>query len=188
MDFEILVLEAKNGNKNALEKILEGLRPFILKQSKSFFINGYETEDLIQIGYFSAIKAIKSFDIAKQGRFLSYVTSAIKNNYYYQIRQKFKQNSETSLNRETGDGIQVMDLIFSDENIEENMILKEEKLKLIQAINILPKEDIEFINSIYFLRNKLKTYSVLNNISYSKCIKHRNKILKKLYCILNNKN
>lgn len=180
MDLELLALESKKGNKNATEKILESLKPFILKQCKSIFISGYETEDLIQIGYISVLKAIKNYDTSKKGRFLSYVTSSIKNNYYYEIRQKHNYNSESSLNKEVDDGVQIIDLLVSNENIEDNIILKQEKRELIQAINKLSKEDIEFINSIYFLRTKIKNYSEFKKIKYSKCIKLKKKILKEL--------
>lgn len=180
MNLEELVLKAKNGDNEALVEIINRFKGFIYKTSKEIYINGYDTEDLLQIGYMSLINAVFKFDLNKNKNFTSYVSSAIKNNFYYEIRQKSRYNAESSLNKELDEGIEFIENLVSDENLEEKVLLKEDIYSLYKALKLLSPEERELINYVYFKHGKLKEYSKIKNMNYVTCIKFKEKILKKL--------
>jgi RNA polymerase sporulation-specific sigma factor len=90
-DIEDLVLQAKLGNKQALQEVIERFRPFVIKTAMGIFISGMEMEDLIQEGYISIIRVIDKFDIGKNSCFTAYVKSAVINNYNYAIISKLRK-------------------------------------------------------------------------------------------------
>ena len=55
--YDVLVA-AKDGNEKAKEYILEKYEPMIINRAMSYFIKGYEVEDLIQIARFTVLIAI----------------------------------------------------------------------------------------------------------------------------------
>lgn len=184
MDLETLVLEAKRGNEAALEEIINRFKGFIVKTIRGIYISGYEPEDLLQIGYMTLIKAVQKYESYNNSSFVSYATSAIKNNFYYEIRQKSKIHSESSLNLETEDGLIIMDNLCSEENIEETIMLEEDKRKLMAALSLLTEDESDFIQFVYFHGGKIKEYSDLHNIKYVTLIKKKERILKKLRQLL----
>lgn len=176
----MLVISAREGDKNATAEILERLRPFIVKTSKSIFLNGYEIEDLIQIGYITLLKAIMKFKSDGNNKFLPYAISAIKNNYYYEIRKKCKLNAESSLNIKIQEDFEIIDNICSEENIEESLINKEINANLLGAIGKLTEDEKDLIIQFYFIGNKMKDYAESHNINYTALAKKKGRILAKL--------
>lgn len=78
MNLEMLVTDAKNGDKEAAARILESFKPFIIKTSKTIFLRGYGMEDLIQIGYITLLKAIMKFKPQGNNKFLPYAYQLLK--------------------------------------------------------------------------------------------------------------
>ncbi|MCM8710698.1 sigma-70 family RNA polymerase sigma factor [Clostridium sp. SYSU_GA19001] len=189
MELEKLVLEAKKGNDKAYEEIINRFKGFICKLAKETYISGYDTEDLLQIGYTTLIKAIRKFDFSKNNNFTVYVTSAIKNNFYYEIRQKSRYNGAISLNKEIDEGIEFIENIVSDEDIEKDFLLKESIEELHAALKKLEPLERELIEHIYFSNNTMKKFAELKAINYTTCTKLKEKALKKLknLMLLNNK-
>lgn len=81
---------------------------------------------------------------------------------------------------EIEDGIEVIENICSDENIEESIISKEINNVLLNALNKLTEEERNIIIDIYFNGNKMKDYVETHNINYIALAKKKSKILKKL--------
>jgi len=180
MDLDELIIKAQKGDDFAVEEILKRFKPYIIKLSKTIYINGHDMEDLIQIGYVTLIKAIKSYDVTKTNKFIPYATCSIKNNYYCEIRQKSKCNGETSLNLEIGDGIQIIDNILSEENIEASYIIKEDVSALNSALSKLSAKDKEILNYVFFNNGKLVDYAKAKNIKYITSVKRKNSALERL--------
>ncbi|WP_125153608.1 sigma-70 family RNA polymerase sigma factor [Clostridium rectalis] len=184
MDIEKLVIKAKEGNKKSLELLLLKLKPLVLKEAQKVFIKNYSMEDLIQIGYVSILKSINKYNPAKK-RFLGYASAAIKNNYNYLIREKSNMHFEESLYKETFQGLTLMNLLHSSENIQEDYIKKELLTTLYKSIDKLSKEEKEIIIWIYFHEKSLKSYSIFKNKNYGQCRYLKNKALKNLKHHLN---
>jgi len=180
MDLNELVIKAQKGDNAAAEEILKSFKPYILKLCRKIYINGYEMEDLIQIGYITLMKVIKNYDLSKVNKFIPYATCAIKNNYYYEIRQRSRYNSETSLNIELGEDIQFIDNIVSEENIEATLILKENIQELNSALLKLSLKDREIISYVFLKNGKLVDYAKEKGIKYITCVKRKNTALARL--------
>jgi RNA polymerase sporulation-specific sigma factor len=184
MEIENLVELAKMGDKEALEEILKRFKPLLIKLSKTTFIMGYEGEDLIQTGYIFIINIIKKYDSKKGTSFTAYVSCALKNNFYNEIRNKVKLNAETSLNAKIDGTTEIVDFISSEENIEEDLIEKETYGLLLEALKKLSTEEQELLNFIYFNNGTITKYAELKNVKYITCAKRKTRALEKLRALL----
>lgn len=72
-----LIKEAKQGDKNAQEKLIEKNIGLVWSIVKKFQNRGYELEDLFQIGCIGLIKAIKKFDMNYSVKFSTYAVPMI---------------------------------------------------------------------------------------------------------------
>lgn len=72
-----LLIQAKKGDKNARDVLVEknlGLVRFIVKRFQN---RGYDTEDLFQIGCIGLVKAVDQFDLEYQVKFSTYAVPLI---------------------------------------------------------------------------------------------------------------
>lgn len=145
MTNEELVVLYQQGNKHALDKLIENNQKFIYKIVNKFYterINAIDKEDLIQEGNIGFIVACNKYDInnEKKAMFTTYAF-----HWVYQRIQRFITNSdtneETSLNvsfNEDGDG-EVIDIIESNDNCiekaEDNLYTKELRKELESVMN-----------------------------------------------------
>lgn len=169
-----LVLQARKGNKEALQKILDYFKNFTHKFSCSIFIKNYSLEDIIQECNLSIIIAVYKCDLNKYN-FASYVICSIRNNMFYKIRTLAKNNYECSLDNtisSESDTTYVELLEYIDNDIDNKL--------LYDAINSLDKPEIELIMYIFFFGYSIKKYASLKNIEYRMCVKQKNSALNKL--------
>lgn len=181
MNIDILVERAKNGDKKALEEVVESFKPFVIKTAAGIFIIGYDMEDLISEGCISIINAVRLYDKNKCSNFVSYVTNAVKNNFYYAIRKAAKRNYDCSLDAEVGEGVEFIECFTDDFDIEADYIHKEELTRLQRVLEKLSKEEREFLLSLYNGRNgvmKRKAEELGEN--YSTVAKRKKAIINKL--------
>ena len=59
------LLKIKNGDENALNKIMDKYKNFVYAKAKTFFLVGAEQEDIVQEGMIGLFKAIKGYDTEK---------------------------------------------------------------------------------------------------------------------------
>lgn len=188
MYYEGLIIRAKEGDKMALEELMMKYKGLIIKYGNSVYINGYDKEDLIQIGYMSVMNAVNKYDFQK-GNFTAYVSFAIQKNFNYLIRGKARGNYVSSLDYYIEDEVQLVDIIKSEENIEGEYIKKEIKKIVHQCINELPVELRDIID-YHYIKNEgtLKKYSEERNINYRIVIKRKGQAIKLLEKALNHRN
>ena len=72
-----LIPLAKEGNTEALNKLIEANLPLVTSISKKFTNRGYEYEDIYQIGCMGLVKAIKNFDEKYNVKFSTYAVPLI---------------------------------------------------------------------------------------------------------------
>jgi RNA polymerase sigma factor (sigma-70 family) len=180
MELENLVIRAKNGDKCAYEEIFNRFKNFIYKTCIGIYINGCEMEDLLQLGNITLIKAIEKYDSTRNKNFTAYATCAIRNNYFYEIRQKSKFHAECSFNKETEAGLEILDNLPSKENIEKDFLLKEDIAALKAAVSTLPQQERDLIEYIYFNDGRLTDFAKSNDIKYVTCSKLKERVIKKL--------
>lgn len=73
---ELLSL-AKNGDNDAINKLIEMNLPLVASISKKFLNRGYEYEDIFQIGSIGLVKAINNFDSNYNVKFSTYAVPMI---------------------------------------------------------------------------------------------------------------
>lgn len=159
---EELVIKAKAGDQVAFEELLKSFRNFINKQIRLIYVNGYEEEDLIQVGNIAIFKSVNSYDITK-GNFTSYVTLAIKNNLNYLIRSSAKHRFNASLENFTEEELSKKSEALGEDLLEEEYLLKEEKVELLAAIEELKEKQKHLIYFLYIhdlgtMKNYAKIY------------------------------
>ena len=176
---ENLVKEAKLGNSNAKEELVNRFKAFIVKRAQGVFIKNYDMEDLIQIGVMSILRAIESYKLEREN-FVSYVTYAITNNFNYEIRKRNKDRFESSLNKESDGGLEILDLVSDEDSIEENYINKETKDKLLKSISKLSLEEKSLIQIVYFQKIKIKDYAESRGLKYGTVLKRKRVVMEKL--------
>ena len=72
-----LIPLAKEGNTEALNKLIEDNLPLVTSISKKFTNRGYEYEDIYQIGCMGLVKSIKNFDEKYNVKFSTYAVPMI---------------------------------------------------------------------------------------------------------------
>ena len=73
---ELLAL-AKNGDADAMNKLIEMNLPLVSSISKKFLNRGYDYEDIFQIGSIGLVKAINNFDLTYNVKFSTYAVPMI---------------------------------------------------------------------------------------------------------------
>ena len=168
----------KAGDKKALEELIKMYKPFIIKNAIQIYINGYEVEDLIQIGIMALIKAVNKYQLDRKVAFTTYAITVIKNAFNEELRKviskKWDEKFKCSLNNVNGDGIEFMEMLVSDEDVEEDLILKEKISILRKSLDKLTEAEREIINWFYFENKPLKEYALkkgmnLNTVAKRKC-------------------
>ena len=86
-----LIPLAKEGNTEALNKLIEANLPLVTSISKKFMNRGYEYEDIYQIGCMGLVKAIKNFDDKYNVKFSTYAVPMIDG----EIKRYLRDNSSS---------------------------------------------------------------------------------------------
>lgn len=182
-----LIIKAKQGDKNSLEEIIRRFKPLINNTAISFYIYGYEDEDIKQIATLAIIKAVNKFNIALSESFPSYVKETVRNSIYKEIDKATKIYFKNKISREIASFIDVKEIIDENINIQEDYIKKEGKEDLEKAISLLKEEDRNLLKELYMENKTLKKYCEDNNIEYYKGRYIKDKIIKTLKeTLLNN--
>lgn len=163
-----------------MEEIIKRYTPFVIKTARSIYVRGYELEDLIQIGRASIIKAVNMYDTARGNAFTTYVLSTVRRTLYLLIRNSVKNSKCCSLHSVNKEGGELIDMLESTENIEEDSVKREEKAMLSKALRKLSEKDKEIIYWFYFQNRNLKDYAIFKEISYRTAADRKKKALMKL--------
>jgi RNA polymerase sporulation-specific sigma factor len=72
-----LIALARNGDADAMNKLIEMNLPLVSSISKKFLNRGYDYEDIFQIGSIGLVKAINNFDLTYNVKFSTYAVPMI---------------------------------------------------------------------------------------------------------------
>ena len=79
---EVLNSRCRQGDRTALECIMEKYKPLVIKKARSMFLIGGETEDLIQEGMIGLFKAVQDFDPDRETSFYRFSKLCIDRQIY----------------------------------------------------------------------------------------------------------
>lgn len=139
---ENLIEMIKNGDKNALNFLLDKYSDMVNMKVNKYFIIGAEREDIVQEGLIGLYKAIKSFNKEKQNSFKTFANLCIERQLITAIKSSNRQkhmplNSYLSLNNsayEENEDTELLE-IFDTDVIEDPLdtIMKKEYYKSVES-------------------------------------------------------
>lgn len=187
VEIKELLIKAKDGDKIALEEIIKKHEPLIYNTMISFYIKGYDKEDIRQIAILSIIKAVKNCNIELSRGFSSYAKEIIRNDIYKEISKVEKQYYKHKESNEIAMIIDIKEIVDEGTNIIEDYIKSEDKEILIKEINLLEEEERALLKAIYVENISLKKYAKEKGVEYHKARYMKDKIIEKLRKGLNEK-
>lgn len=104
---EILICRCRQGDRAALDRIMEKYKPLVIKKARSMFLIGGETEDLIQEGMIGLFKAVQDFNPEKEASFYRFSKLCIDRQIYSAVASAARKkhsplNSYVSLSDSKG--------------------------------------------------------------------------------------
>ncbi|APF25855.1 sigma-70 family RNA polymerase sigma factor [Clostridium botulinum] len=173
-----LLEKYRNGDVEALNKIIENFNSLILKEASKWRIQCYEYEDLVQHGYLSVIKVANIFQ-GEESKFVPYCINAIKTNYKALLKGEIKHH------REMPDEY-ILDK-YDDEymfTIEDEILAYEKTKEIYEALDKLTLEEQQVINGFYIKNNSLNKVAEDANKTYNSVRYTKDKAIRKLRKII----
>lgn len=155
---DLLLIEGKKGNKEAMEKLFEIHKGLIYKYSTKYFIKGYDREDLEQIGWIEFMNGVKKYDGSFGIDFVAFITILLRNKYGCMLKRKEIDMKFSSLDTPIGEDITMKDTLEDDFSMENDFEHREEMEALLNAISNLEDEEREFILYINEERGNMQKY------------------------------
>ena len=137
----------RDGDQEAMERLLEKYKGMVLGKAKSMYILGGDSEDLIQEGMLGLFKAVRDFDSGRDASFRTFAQLCVTRQLYTAVKASARKkhlplNSAVSLSsplrEENGDARdeELLDFLEADpsSNPEEYLIGQEETERLEEMI------------------------------------------------------
>ena len=186
---DLLLIEGKKGNKEAMEKLFEIHKGLIYKYSTKYFIKGYDREDLEQIGWIEFMNGVKKYDGSFGIDFVAFITILLRNKYGCMLKRKEVDMKFSSLDTPIGEDITMKDTLEDDFSMENDFEHREEMEALLNAISNLEDEEREFLLYINEERGNMQKYyeAHKNEMTFNAVRYKKKKIMDKLQRGLKNK-
>ena len=187
------VEKMRKGDINAKNKLIEHNLRLVAHIIKKYYNSTIPQEDLISIGTIGLIKAVSSFDYTKGNRLAAYASRCIENEILMCFRSSKKSGLDVYINDpidfdSEGNALSLMDVVCTDESVEENIEKAELAEKLYKYIDqLLTEREKKIIYMRYGLGGR-KAYTqreVAKKLNISRSYVSR--IEKKALGILNKK-
>lgn len=179
---DLLLIEGKKGNKEAMDKLFEIHKGLIYKYSTKYFIKGYDREDLEQIGWIEFINGVKKYDGSFGIDFVAFITILLRNKYGSMLKRKELTMKFSSLDTPIGEDITMKDTLEDSFSMEKDFENREEIEALIEAVSDLEDEEREFILYINEERGNMQKYyeAHKNEMTFNAVRYKKKKIMDKL--------
>lgn len=149
--------EAKEGNVDAKNKLIEHNLRLVVYLSKKYENTKIDLEDLVSIGTIGLIKGINTYKIDKNIKLATYASRCIDNEILMYLRKNKKRNADVSLEESLsydaeGNELHLEDILGTEpdlitKELEDNDL----KMILLKEIEKLPKRDKEIMKLRYGL-------------------------------------
>lgn len=164
---EKLVIVSRSGDESVKEELVKALHPLILVSIKRYYFGEMDFQDLVQEGRLRILLEIERFQDDRGVPFLGYIKLQMK--YLYMELRRSKKEVLT-LNMTTEEGIELVDMLQGDENIEGSLVDFETSRELKLAINKLSEGQKKVIEMIYIKGMTMKKVSELLGLHYQSVI------------------
>ena len=136
-------LKAKQGDGFAEEKLIAHNLRLVAHVAKKYSKCGYDTDELISVGSFGLLKAVRTYNIDGANNFSTYASKCITNEILMMLRSDKKRAGDVSLESEIasdkdGNAVTIKDVIpASHESLEDGV---ETKVLASNVIDIMRNE------------------------------------------------
>ena len=187
-----LLTRARAGDKAARQSMIEGNLRLVLSVVQRFSQRGENMDDLFQVGCIGLIKAINTFDPAKNIKLATYASRCIENEILMYLRRTSKTKLEVSIDEPLnvdwdGNELLLSDILGTDEDVIYKDIEDEiEKDLLKNAIDHLNPREKKIVELRFGLKQPdgmemtQKEVADLMGISQSYISRLEKKIMKRL--------
>ena len=193
---EYYLLQYKNGDNSAKDKLIEHNLRLVVYVAKKYEVNSSYLEDLISIGCLGLIKAITTFDLDKNFKLATYASRCIENEILMHLRKTSKQKLEISIDEPLnvdydGNELLLADILSdnNDDDVVNEIELNEQRKIMYKAIQELRPRERQIISMRYGLNDGIemtqKDVADKLDISQSYISRLEKKIIKKLKAKLN---
>lgn len=171
-----LIRKAENGDDSARKKLIEHNLRLVVHISKKYYSSADEQDDLISIGTIGLIKGINSFKSEKGTKLATYCARCIENEILMYFRNNKKLSQEISFSEpidtdSEGNPLTLMDIIYIDDTIVDDIDTKNKLVKLSKIINnIKSQREKEIIIKRYGLNGAkpLTQREIADNLNISR--------------------
>lgn len=187
---KLLVGKYMQGDVTAKSKLIEHNLRLVVYIAKKFENTNVDIEDLISVGTIGLIKAVNSFDEAKQIKLATYASRCIENEILMHLRKVVKTRNELSLDEPLNVDWEGNVLLLSDVlGTESDVIYKDvendvEREILIASFNKLPPRERQIVKLRFGIlgspKKTQKEIADMFGISQSYISRLEKKVMKKL--------
>ena len=187
---KILVGKYMQGDSSAKSKLIEHNLRLVVYIAKKFENTNVDIEDLISVGTIGLIKAVNSFDEAKQIKLATYASRCIENEILMHLRKVVKTRNELSLDEPLNVDWEGNVLLLSDVlGTESDVIYRDvendvEREILIASFNKLPPRERQIVKLRFGIlgspKKTQKEIADMFGISQSYISRLEKKVMKKL--------
>lgn len=171
-----IIERALKGSLEDKDTIVELLEPLIKSSISKYYYRAHLYDDLMQDGKLEILKCFENFNPSQGVYFLGYVKTMLR--YYYLNRNRDKECF--SLDETNEEGLCQLELLESDENIEEDYIESETNDELKAAMAVLTEIEKSVIVDFYY--NNLSLYEIADKrgIKYRTAVNNKTRAINKL--------
>lgn len=168
--YRLLLLQAKAGDNQSLDKLLNEFKPMVTRVARSYFLNDRDQADLVQEGMIGLYKAFLNYDILSDTSFYSYAYTCVYRQIISAVRSSLNQKnaplstylSLEAQNEMLDDDDNEVELEFPSQELTPEQVydLRERKKELYEKIK---KELSEFELKVLKLYLQGKSYKDIAN-------------------------
>lgn len=177
---DLLIEQARKGDVNAQEQILERLRPLVLSSIRKYYYRAPLFEDLVQEGFVEILECIHSYDPSKGAHFLGYVKLRLRFLYL----NRGKERTMSSLDDARNGGDPPVEQLVDDSDFVADLLQKETEKELFIAFSTLTPKEQSVLYDFYFNDHSIAAIAKKNGTSYRTVVNNKSRALKKLKRIL----
>ncbi len=176
--FDALVERAREGDREALEEVVESLQPLLIASIKRYYNNSKEYEDLMQDGNMVIMESIYEYNKTKGVHFLGFIKLRIK----YLYLDKHKRRYHESLDQKIGEEDDTMvDLLVSDEmDFLDDLIIREDIVRLNKAMDSLSDRQRQVVEMFYLEKMRVGDIGKKLGLAYRTVINTKASALEKM--------
>lgn len=149
-----------NGDMEARNKLIEHNLRLVSHILKKYYVQASDQDDLISIGTIGLIKGISTFKPDKKVRLATYASRCVENEILMHFRSQRKYQGDVSLSDALdsdpdGNALSLMDVISVEDDMLENLDLRESCVKVRQCMKrCLSERETEVLTLRYGLDGK----------------------------------